>query len=97
MPLSVPSQRLYLGLTKDANTCAEANVAKHLADLGIEEEFGNHAHMRGLSGGQKVKVVLAAATWMSPHIIVLVTSSSSDPTPQKFEQRAQHGLCIARA
>ena len=49
--------------------------------------------MRGLSGGQKVKVVLAAATWMSPHIIVLVTSSSSDHTPQKPEQCAQHGLC----
>ena len=27
--------------------------------------------MRGLSGGQKVKVVLAAATWRRPHIIVL--------------------------
>lgn len=48
------------------------NIAKHLGDLGIEEEFGNHAHMRGLSGGQKVKVVLAAATWLNPHIIVLV-------------------------
>ena len=47
-------------------------IAKHLKDLGIEEEFGNHAHIRGLSGGQKVKCVLAAATWMSPHIIVLV-------------------------
>lgn len=52
---------------------AEVNIGRHLADLGIEEEFGNHAHIRGLSGGQKVKVVLAAATWMSPHIIVLVS------------------------
>jgi elongation factor 3 len=49
----------------------EVNIARHLADLGIEEEFGTHAHMRGLSGGQKVKVVLAAATWLNPHIIVL--------------------------
>lgn len=49
----------------------EVMIAKHLKDLGIEEEFGNHAHIRGLSGGQKVKCVLAAATWMSPHIIVL--------------------------
>lgn len=52
---------------------AEVNIAKHLADLGIEEEFGNHAQIRGLSGGQKVKVVLAACTWLSPHIIVLVS------------------------
>ncbi|GMF88931.1 unnamed protein product [Phytophthora fragariaefolia] len=27
--------------------------------------------MRGLSGGQKVKVVLAAAMWLNPHILVL--------------------------
>lgn len=27
--------------------------------------------MRGLSGGQKVKVVLAAATWQCPHVLVL--------------------------
>lgn len=26
---------------------------------------------RGLSGGQKVKVVLAAATWRRPHIVIL--------------------------
>ena len=55
---------------------AEVNIARHLADLGIEEEFGNHAHIRGLSGGQKVKCVLAACTWLSPHIIVLVSPAS---------------------
>lgn len=27
--------------------------------------------MRGLSGGQKVKIVLGAATWRRPHIICL--------------------------
>ena len=27
--------------------------------------------MRGLSGGQRVKVVLAACTWQRPHLIVL--------------------------
>jgi len=27
--------------------------------------------MRGLSGGQKVKVVLGAAMWNNPHILVL--------------------------
>jgi elongation factor 3 len=49
----------------------EVNIARHLADFGVEEEFGNHAHIRGLSGGQKVKVVLAACTWLSPHIVIL--------------------------
>ena len=34
----------------------EAVVQKHLQDLGIEPEFGTHSQIRGLSGGQKVKV-----------------------------------------
>jgi elongation factor 3 len=27
--------------------------------------------MRGLSGGQKVKVVIAAAMWQNPHMLIL--------------------------
>ncbi|KAG2488592.1 hypothetical protein HYH03_012911 [Edaphochlamys debaryana] len=48
-----------------------ASIQKHLEDLGLESEFALHSHIRGLSGGQKVKVVLAAATWQNPHLIVL--------------------------
>ncbi|EIE22864.1 elongation factor EF-3 [Coccomyxa subellipsoidea C-169] len=48
-----------------------AQVQQHLQDLGIDPEFGTHSHIRGLSGGQKVKVVLAAAMWNSPHMLVL--------------------------
>lgn len=40
-------------------------------DLGVDAEFGTHSHIRGLSGGQKVKVVLAAAMWQSPHMLIL--------------------------
>lgn len=46
-------------------------VQKHLDNFGLHAEFGTHSHMRGLSGGQKVKVVLAAAMWQNPHMIVL--------------------------
>jgi energy-coupling factor transporter ATP-binding protein EcfA2 len=49
----------------------KANVEKHLGVLGLEAEFATHAHIRGLSGGQKVKVVLAACTWNQPHILVM--------------------------
>lgn len=49
----------------------KANVEKHLGLLGLEAEFATHSHMRGLSGGQKVKVVLAACTWNQPHILVM--------------------------
>ena len=37
----------------------------------LDSEFVSHNNMRGLSGGQKVKVVLGAATWRRPHIICL--------------------------
>jgi elongation factor 3 len=46
-------------------------IEKHMADFGLEAEFVTHNTMRGLSGGQKVKVVLAAATWRRPHVIIL--------------------------
>jgi len=48
-----------------------ANVEKHLEDIGLEREFASHHRMSALSGGQKVKVVLAAAMWMMPHILIL--------------------------
>jgi len=49
----------------------QLNVEKHLVDLGLEAEFATHSQMRGLSGGQKVKVVLGAAMWNQPHMLVL--------------------------
>lgn len=46
-------------------------IESHFADFGLEAEFVTHNSMRGLSGGQKVKIVLGAATWRRPHIICL--------------------------
>mmetsp|Transcript_25501 Transcript_25501/g.30948 ORF Transcript_25501/g.30948 Transcript_25501/m.30948 type:complete len:1037 (-) Transcript_25501:243-3353(-) len=48
-----------------------ANVEKHLANVGLEAEYATHHRMSALSGGQKVKVVLAAAMWNQPHIVIL--------------------------
>ena len=48
-----------------------ANVERHLADLGMTAEIGTHNRIRGYSGGQKVRLVVAAATWLNPHVIVL--------------------------
>ncbi len=50
---------------------SSANVEKHLQELGLDPEFATHSRIRGLSGGQKVKVVLGAAMWDHPHILVL--------------------------
>merc|ERR1711906_83526 len=47
------------------------NVEQHLEDCGLDKEFGTHYRMSALSGGQKVKVVLAAAMWNQPHILIL--------------------------
>ena len=47
------------------------NVEEHLEDCGLDREFGTHYRLAALSGGQKVKVVLAAAMWNQPHILVL--------------------------
>merc|ERR1712125_62725 len=47
------------------------NVEKHLNGCGLAAEFGTHYRMSALSGGQKVKVVLAAAMWNQPHILIL--------------------------
>ena len=46
------------------------NVERHLGDTGLESEYASHYRIGALSGGQKVKVVLAAA--MGPfHILIL--------------------------
>jgi len=47
------------------------NVEEHIECCGLGREFGTHYRMSALSGGQKVKVVLAAAMWSQPHIVIL--------------------------
>ncbi|KAI8970103.1 P-loop containing nucleoside triphosphate hydrolase protein [Mycotypha africana] len=46
-------------------------IEKHLAEIGLEPEFATHSRIRGLSGGQKVKLVIGAAMWNKPHMLVL--------------------------
>jgi len=46
-------------------------VEQHLADVGLAAEFATHTRMGALSGGQKVKVVLAGSMWNTPHIVIL--------------------------
>merc|ERR1711988_293032 len=54
-----------------ARPLTQKNVEKHLEDFGLDAEFGTHNRIFGLSGGQKVKVVLAAAMWLQPHVLVM--------------------------
>jgi len=48
-----------------------ANVEKHLEDVGLDKEYGTHYRLNALSGGQKVKVVIGAAMWNQPHVVIL--------------------------
>ncbi|AGE50280.1 elongation factor 3 [Acanthocystis turfacea Chlorella virus Canal-1] len=47
------------------------NIEEHMAKIGLDPEFTTHSRIRGLSGGQKIKLVVGAALWQCPHVIVL--------------------------
>ncbi|RMZ88522.1 hypothetical protein DV736_g4249, partial [Chaetothyriales sp. CBS 134916] len=46
-------------------------IAKHFEDIGLDPDIAAHNEIGGLSGGQKVKVVLAGAMWNNPHLLVM--------------------------
>ncbi|MBI95831.1 hypothetical protein CL656_01650 [bacterium] len=48
-----------------------SSVEAYLKTFSIEAEQASHTLIKSLSGGQKVKVVLAASLWQNPHIVVL--------------------------
>ena len=48
-----------------------SEIQGHLDDFALDAEFGTHGNIRRMSGGQKVKLVLAAAMWNRPHLLVL--------------------------
>merc|ERR1712178_558950 len=52
-------------------TLTTPSIEKHLADFGVEAEFATHNPLKALSAGQKVKIVLGAAMWQNPHILVI--------------------------
>merc|ERR1712225_134939 len=49
----------------------QPSIEKHLGDFGVDPESASHTQINQLSGGMKVKVVLAAAMWQNPHILIL--------------------------
>ncbi|KAL8751506.1 MAG: hypothetical protein Q9184_006046 [Pyrenodesmia sp. 2 TL-2023] len=64
-------------------------ISQHFADIGLDPEIANHNEISGLSGGQKVKVVLAGAMWNNPHLLVL-----DEPT-NFLDRDALGGLAVA--
>jgi elongation factor 3 len=64
-------------------------LSKHFEDLGLDPEIANHNEISGLSGGQKVKVVIAGAMWNNPHLLVL-----DEPT-NFLDRDSLGGLAVA--
>jgi len=69
--LKQADERIAARATQAVRPLTQKFVEQHLADVGLEAEFATHSRIGALSGGQKVKVVLAAAMWNTPHIVIL--------------------------
>jgi hypothetical protein len=70
-------------------------IESHFADFGLEPEFVSHNTMSGLSGGQKVKIVLGATTWRR-HIICLDEPTSADFLLKSARDSAHTDDCLNR-
>merc|ERR1712066_744000 len=55
----------------------QVHVENHLALIGLEPELASHTKLSQLSDGEKVKAVLSACMWMSPHVIVFDEPTNS--------------------
>jgi len=55
----------------------QGHVEEHLVKIGLEPELASHTKLSQLSDGEKVKAVLGACMWMSPHIIVFDEPTNS--------------------
>merc|ERR1719343_1823813 len=49
----------------------QQSIEKHLGDFGVDPDSASHTQISQLSGGMKVKVVLAACMWQNPHVLIL--------------------------
>ena len=61
----------------DLRPVTTSEIQRHLDNFGLPQEFGTYGKIRGLSGGQKVKLVLAAAFWTVPHLVGTIFIFSS--------------------
>ncbi|PFH61236.1 hypothetical protein XA68_17870 [Ophiocordyceps unilateralis] len=64
-------------------------ISRHFDDLGLDPDIANHNEIGSLSGGQKVKVVIAGAMWNNPHLLVL-----DEPT-NFLDRDSLGGLAVA--
>ncbi|CAK0870631.1 unnamed protein product [Prorocentrum cordatum] len=68
-------------------------VEAHLAGFGLGAEEASHRRLGALSHGQRARAVLAAATWLAPHLLVLdePTNYLDGPALKAQGRRVQPG------
>jgi len=64
-------------------------VRKHLEDIGLDGDIAQYNEIAGLSGGQKIKLVIAACLWNNPQICVL------DEPSNFLDRESLGGLAVA--
>jgi len=64
-------------------------IRKHLEDIGLDGDIAQYNEIAGLSGGQKIKLVIAACLWNNPQICVL------DEPSNFLDREALGGLAVA--
>ncbi|KAF9524005.1 mRNA export factor elf1 [Crepidotus variabilis] len=64
-------------------------VRKHLEDIGLDGDIAQYNEISGLSGGQKIKLVIAACLWNNPQICVL------DEPSNFLDRESLGGLAVA--
>jgi elongation factor 3 len=67
----------------------QANVETHLQNIGLSKENASFVKIKQLSNGDKVKVVIGAALWSCPHILIL-----DEPT-NNIDRDGLSALCLA--
>ncbi|KAF7315452.1 hypothetical protein MIND_00060100 [Mycena indigotica] len=72
--------------TRETSTIA---VRKHLEDIGLDGDIAQYNEISGLSGGQKIKLVIAACLWSKPQICIL------DEPSNFLDREALGGLAVA--
>ncbi|KAJ6499121.1 P-loop containing nucleoside triphosphate hydrolase protein [Mycena sanguinolenta] len=64
-------------------------VRKHLEDIGLDGDIAQYNEISGLSGGQKIKLVIAACLWNNPQVCIL------DEPSNFLDREALGGLAVA--
>lgn len=64
-------------------------IRKHLEDVGLDGDIAQYNEISGLSGGQKMKLVIAACMWNNPQILIL-----DEPT-NFIDRDSLGGLAVA--